>query len=191
MRRDQLVGPPDDVARSLLGAIVVAGDVTVRLTEVEAYGGADDPASHAFCGQTARNRAMFGPPGHLYVYLIYGMHHCANVVCGEAGDPAAVLLRAATVCEGESLVRARRGSASARRLADGPGRLCQALGIDWRHDGADLLDPRSAVRLEAGPIGAGESIVASARVGISKEVARPWRFELVAQGTGSARTAPR
>ena len=117
----------------LLGALLVTpGPVVLRLVEVEAYGGTadhDDPASHAHRGRTARNGTMFGPPGHLYVYRSYGIHLCANVVCGPDGLAGGVLLRAAEVIEGEDLVRARRGPRARGELAAGPGRLGQALGL--------------------------------------------------------------
>src|SRR5687767_15954370 len=118
----------------LLGCTVEAdtpdGTVAVRLVEVEAYRGADDPASHSFRGRTPRNAVMFGPPGHLYVYFTYGMHHCANVVCGGVGTPSAVLLRAGEVVEGVETARVRRPGATDRDLARGPARLCTALAID-------------------------------------------------------------
>ena len=115
----------------------------MRLTEVEAYAGADDPGSHAYRGRTDRTAVMFGPPGRLYVYFTYGMHHCCNVVVGEEGTAAAVLLRAGEVVEGLELARARRARPDGRTppdrdLARGPARLCRALAIDRRHDGAPL-----------------------------------------------------
>ncbi|AEH10573.1 MULTISPECIES: DNA-3-methyladenine glycosylase [Frankiaceae] len=131
--------PPLDVARDLLGARLCRGGVVVRLTEVEAYGGRDDPASHAFRGPTPRCAVMFGPPGHLYVYFVYGMHWCVNIVCGPAGAAAAVLLRAGEVVEGAA--DAVRGRAHLRRaeLARGPGRLARALAVDGSLNGADLV----------------------------------------------------
>jgi DNA-3-methyladenine glycosylase len=137
-------GPGSVVAAApkLLGAslrhVTEEGGVAVRLTEVEAYDGANDPGSHAFNGRTARNAVMFGPPGRLYVYFTYGMHFCANVVLGAEGDPSAVLLRAGEVVEGVELARRRRPRSTDRDLARGPARLCQALGIDLRHNGATL-----------------------------------------------------
>jgi DNA-3-methyladenine glycosylase len=177
--RDELTGPPEEVAVRLLGASIVAGDVVVRLVEVEAYGGTDDPASHAYRGPTPRNKAMFGPPGFLYVYLSYGMHHCANVVCGDAELGSAVLLRGAEVLSGEALVRERRGRPLVRGLLDGPGKLCQGLAIDLACNGIDVLDPRGPIRLAKGKIEPGEQVVAGPRIGISKETERPWRFRLV------------
>lgn len=131
-------GTVDAVAPTLLGAVLRHGEVAVRLTEVEAYGGADDAGSHAARGCTQRNAVMFGPPGHLYVYLIYGMHCCANVVCGPEGSASAVLVRAGEVIDGIDLARARRPGVQDAALARGPACLCKALGIDRSHDGARL-----------------------------------------------------
>lgn len=146
-----LAGPVAPAARGLLGCLVSAGGVTVRLTEVEAYAGVGaDPASHAHRGRTARNAVMFGPPGHLYVYFTYGMHWCANVVCGPDGEAAAVLLRAGQVVDGADTARARRATAKAARdLARGPARLTAALGIDGAANGAYLLDDSGPVTLAA------------------------------------------
>jgi DNA-3-methyladenine glycosylase len=143
-----------DVAPLLLGARLVHDDgttrVVVRLTEVEAYTGELDPGSHAFRGLTPRTRVMFGPPGHLYVYFTYGMHWCANVVCGPEGEASAVLLRAGEVVEGIDVALARRPSARTEaELARGPARLTTALGIGREHNGADLCVPSSNVWLEA------------------------------------------
>ncbi len=107
----RLAGPVLDVAPTLLGSILRCDGVAVRITELEAYAGPDDPGSHSYRGQTARNAAMFGPPGRLYVYFTYGMHHCANVVCGGVGTPSAVLLRAGEVVEGIETARVRRPGA--------------------------------------------------------------------------------
>ena len=130
--------PVLEVAPLLLGATLRHGDVAVRLTEVEAYDGANDPGSHAHRGRTARNSVMFGPAGHLYVYFTYGMHHCCNVVCGPEGTAAAVLLRAGEVVEGLETARQRRPRSADRDLARGPARLCRALDIDLDQNGARL-----------------------------------------------------
>jgi DNA-3-methyladenine glycosylase len=138
---EALTGHVVDIAPRLLGGVLRHvtddGPVAVRLTEVEAYDGPDDPGSHAYNGRTRRNAVMFGPPGRLYVYFTYGMHHCCNVVVGEEGSPSAVLLRAGEVVEGVEAAFVRRGGTS-RNLARGPARLCQALGIDLADNGADL-----------------------------------------------------
>lgn len=156
--RQFLDRPSIEVAPDLLGCVLehesADGIVAVALTEVEAYAGRVDPASHAYRGRTARNAVMFGPAGHAYVYFTYGMHFCVNVVCMPAGTASAVLLRAGRVIAGEDLARRRRypvRQGSARDLARGPARLCQALGIDRGFDGADLCVPASPLRLRARP----------------------------------------
>ena len=174
-----LGGPPEQVAERLLGTHLLAGDVEVRIVDVEAYGGADDPASHAHRGRTKRNSSMFGRPGLLYVYLIYGLHHCANVVCGEVGQPSAVLIRGVEVVAGATTVRDRRARETRDGRLDGPGRVCKGLGIDRRLDGTDLLAPTAPVRLAPGAAVTGESVVAGPRIGITKETERPWRFRIV------------
>jgi DNA-3-methyladenine glycosylase len=168
-----LARPVEQVAPELLGAVLRHGEVAVRLTEVEAYDGANDPASHAFRGRTPRNEIMFGPPGHLYVYFSYGMHWAANLICGPDGVASGVLLRAGEVVAGLEVARSRRGWASDRDLARGPGRLTQALGIRIEHRGACVLDG-GPVRLEPGA--APEQISCGPRVGVSAEADRPWRF---------------
>jgi DNA-3-methyladenine glycosylase len=170
--REVLAGPVLEVAPRLLGAVLTHGDVSVRLTEVEAYDGPNDPGSHAFRGRTPRNDVMFGEPGHLYVYFTYGMHHCCNVVCGPPGTPSAVLLRAGEVVRGTEIARSRRTSRSDRDLARGPARLCQALAIGLAENGADLT---------AGPLTLelGEQVTAVStgpRVGLRGAPDRPWRF---------------
>ena len=177
---EDLLGPVDAVARSLLGCWVVTdrpdGRVALRLTEVEAYSGqGEDPASHAHRGPTPRAEIMFGPPGRLYVYFSYGVHWCANVVVGPAGRASAVLLRAGEVVVGESLARSRRPAARlARDLARGPARLTQALAIGPDDRGTDLLDPSSGVRLHRGAAPA--AVTVGPRVGISVATDLPWRF---------------
>jgi DNA-3-methyladenine glycosylase len=166
-----------EVAPDLLGAVIARreddGTVTrAVLVETEAYG-PDDPASHAFPGPTPRNRAMFARAGTLYVYLVYGVHHCANVVTSVPGVGSAVLLRAAEPVEGLERMRARRPGASDRDLCRGPGRLAAALGLTRRSDGEDLIGGER-VWLERGrPV---DDIVAGPRVGIRVATARPWRF---------------
>jgi DNA-3-methyladenine glycosylase len=187
--RDFFARPSVEVAPDLLGCVLehetADGLVAVRLTEVEAYAGASDPASHAFRGKTARNAVMFGPPGHAYVYFTYGMYFCVNLVCrGEAGSASAVLLRAGAIVAGEELARARRTRSSAvipaRDLARGPARLCLALGIDRALDGADACVPSSPLRVGTGaePATRSAKIVTGPRVGVSGAAEIPWRFWL-------------
>lgn len=167
------------MARDLLGKLVATGEgvssVVGRIVETEAYT-ADDPASHSFRGETARNRPMFGPPGRLYVYRSYGIHWCANVVTGAAGDGQAVLLRAVELTDGIELARARRGGRADRELVNGPGKLCQAFGIDGRHDDIDLTSRSSAVRILDDGTPPPRHPIVGPRVGISKAVDVPWRF---------------
>ena len=180
--RAALAKPSVEVARTLLGAVLVStvggAEVAVRLTEVEAYEGTEDPASHAFRGENARNGVMFGPAGHLYCYFTYGMHWCANVVCERVGRASAVLLRAGEVVRGVDTARSRRPAArAARDLARGPARLASCLALGRETNGVDLCDPRSPVRLESlGPPGALVNV--GPRVGIAVATTRPWRFWL-------------
>jgi DNA-3-methyladenine glycosylase len=172
--------PVLEVARDLLGAVFVHSvdgepSVAVRLTEVEAYAGGHDPASHGFRGQTARNATMFGRGGHLYVYFTYGMHFCMNVVCGPDGQASAVLLRAGEVVEGLDVARERRRGATDRDLARGPARLTRALAIDRMHDGADLTDRVSAVQLIGGDRVDDRLVRWGPRVGVSSAAELPWR----------------
>jgi DNA-3-methyladenine glycosylase len=176
--RDVLSGPVLEVAPRLLGATLTHGGVTVRLTEVEAYDGDRDPGSHAHRGMTARNEVMFGPPGHLYVYFTYGMHHCCNVVCGPEGQASAVLLRAGEVVDGLDTARGRRGRSTDRDLARGPGRLCQALGIDLADNGLDL----DGLLLPGDPV---TEVSTGPRVGLRLAAERPWRFWITGEATVS------
>jgi DNA-3-methyladenine glycosylase len=166
----------DLVAPDLLGCVLEAHGVSVRLTEVEAYAGEGiDPASHAHRGPTPRNALMFGPAGFLYVYFTYGMHWCANVVTGPEGRASAVLLRAGQVVEGLDLARARRPGATDRDLCRGPARLAKSLALDGSSLGLDLLDEASPVRLlpRRGP----RPVVATGpRVGITVGTETLWRF---------------
>jgi DNA-3-methyladenine glycosylase len=199
--------PALEVAPRLLGCVLEhetgEGLVAVMLTEVEAYQGSADPASHAYRGRTARNAVMFGPPGHAYVYFTYGMHFCVNLVCLPGGTASAVLLRAGRVVEGISLAAARRagrngaGRGSAGDLARGPARLCQALGIDRRQNGADVCDPGSPLRVRPGLAAGAAGPAASAgglaappvsrgpRVGVSAAAEWPWRFWVTGDPTVS------
>ncbi len=189
---DTLAGPVLEVAPRLLGARLTRatpeGVVRLRITEVEAYDGAADPGSHAYRGETRRNATMFGPPGRLYTYFTYGMHVCANVVCGPDGTAAAVLLRAGQVEAGLDVVRARRPGASDRDLARGPARLCRALAIGLGEDGADLSGPDLVLTLpEPSPAGPDDGRVSRGpRVGLRLAPDRPWRFWLTGDPTVSA-----
>jgi DNA-3-methyladenine glycosylase len=161
-----------EVARDLLGRIMVArsaaGDVAVRLTEVEAYAGTDDPASHAFRGRTPRTAVMFGPPGHLYTYFVYGMHWCANVVTGPDGDASAVLLRAGDVIAGRDLAGARRPAVTRpERLTRGPAGLATVLGLGRDASGADLCGPDGRWEIRAGEAVPPERIASGPRVGVA------------------------
>lgn len=169
---DILDGAVDDVAPRLLGCHLTHGPVTLRITEVEAYGGSDDPGSHAFRGRSPRNASMFGPPGTLYCYRIYGIHVCANVVVGPPGRGAAVLLRAGEVVTGHELARERRSGVAARDLARGPARLCVAAGISMDLDGRSLED--GPVRFEART--SAPEVSSGPRVGLRQAAERPWRF---------------
>lgn len=182
-----LAGPVLEAAPRLLGCVLRHGDVAVRLTEVEAYAGLDDPGSHAFRGPTTRNRVMFGPAGRLYVYLIYGMHHCANVVTGADGHASAVLLRAGEVVEGVDVARERRGGAADRDLARGPARLCVALGITPGEYGADLLTGgASSPVLEQGQPVPADRVATGPRVGLRAAADLPWRYWVARDLTVSA-----
>lgn len=160
-------------APRLLNKLLVLGDCIGRIVEVEAYT-PDDPASHSFGGPTARNAVMFGPAGRLYVYLIYGIHHCANVVTGPEGSGQAVLIRAVEPLEGTAKMLTRRGR---EPLADGPGKLCQALGIDRRHDGVDLL-AGGDLRLDDDGVAPPARPLVGPRVGITKASNTPWRWRI-------------
>lgn len=177
-----LTRPVLEVAPLLLGAVLRHGDVAVRLTEVEAYDGANDPGSHAFRGMTKRNATMFGPAGRLYCYFTYGMHVCCNVVCGEEGTASAVLLRAGEVVDGIEIARERRLGSSDRDLARGPARLCNALGIRLDHDGTDLATGPVTLTPGTPP----DHVSTGPRVGLRAAAERPWRFWSTGERTVSA-----
>lgn len=172
-RRDSRV-----VAPELLNKVLVVDGVAARLVEVEAYAGGEDPGSHAFRGPTVRNATMFGPAGHLYVYISYGLHFCANAVCGDVGVGTAVLLRAAAPVGGADVMRARRGPAARgdRDLLSGPGKLCQALALTKQDDGADLVARGGRVAIvddgTAPPAVPGVSL----RIGLTAGADLPWRW---------------
>ncbi|MEW2132495.1 DNA-3-methyladenine glycosylase [Streptomyces sp. NPDC005435] len=184
--REFLDRPVLEVAPDLLGRLLVRttpdGPITVRLTEVEAYDGPNDPGSHAFRGRTARNGVMFGPPGHAYVYFTYGMWHCMNLVCGPEGRASGVLLRAGEIVEGAELARERRLSArNDRELAKGPARLATALGIDRSLDGTDVCGPEAApLHLLTGTPVPADQVCNGPRTGVAGDGgdgdAHPWRY---------------
>lgn len=160
-----------DVAPELVGCTLLVEGVGGRIVEVEAYD-ADDPAAHGYRGETARNRSMFGPPGHAYVYRSYGVHWCLNLVCGPEGRAEAVLVRALEPTAGLGQMRARRGRERDRLLCAGPGRLCQALGVTRAHDGLPLDRPPFALATAGEPA----EIATGSRIGITRAADRPWRY---------------
>lgn len=197
-------GEPTDAARRLLGGTITSGDVSLRIVEVEAYGGPmdgpwPDPAAHSFRGPTARNSVMFGPAGHLYVYLSYGMHLCMNVTCGPDGTAAAVLLRAAEVRTGHDLVADRRPGRLPRSArveagwARGPGNLGRALGVTLADNGTDLFDSSAPITLKPTDTRLPDDAVSSGpRVGVSVAADRPWRLWLTGStAVSSYRRSPR
>lgn len=202
--RGLLDADPVEVAPLLLGKVLAHGGRAGRIVEVEAYRGADDPASHAFRGQTARNAAMFGGPGLLYVYFTYGMHWCANVVCGPEGEAGAVLVRALEPLCGLGAMRAsrlagRRGGAGRpgeppdRELCRGPANLARALGIDGRHDGVDLLSSGTGAgrpRLLDDGVAPPTRPARGPRIGVRWGAEEPWRFWVAGEPCVSGRPPP-
>ncbi|WP_181787879.1 DNA-3-methyladenine glycosylase [Streptomyces phytophilus] len=176
-RRPVLEVAPDLLGRTLLRR-TAAGTISLRLTEVEAYAGEQDPGSHAYRGRTDRNAVMFGPAGHIYVYFTYGMWHCMNVVCGEEGAASAVLLRAGEVTEGTELARKHRPKARKdRELAQGPARLATALDIDRTLDGTDACTPGTPLELLTGTPADRTRIRTGPRTGVGGDGAHhPWRY---------------
>jgi DNA-3-methyladenine glycosylase len=172
-RRDPRLVAPD-----LLNKVLVHGDLSARIVEVEAYCGSIDPGSHAYRGLTNRNATMFGPPGGLYVYFTYGMHWCANAVCGEEGEGVAVLLRAAAPLTGVEKMRSSRGPAARRDrdLCSGPAKLCEALRLDKTFDGSDLVTADHDVSIvddgTPPPSQPGNSV----RIGLNAGAEHPWRW---------------
>jgi DNA-3-methyladenine glycosylase len=165
--------PSHEVARRLIGAVVLVDGVGGRITETEAYD-RDDPASHTYGGPTERNAVMFGAPAHAYVYLSYGIHWCLNFACREEGHGAGVLIRALEPMAGIDTMRERRGVQALRQLCSGPGKLCQALGVTRAHNGLSLAAPPFELLPREGRV----AVVAGPRIGISKAMETPWRFGL-------------
>jgi DNA-3-methyladenine glycosylase len=163
-----------EVARDLIGCRVAVGETAGVIVETEAYE-ASDPACHAYIGRTARNEVLFGPPGHAYVYLSYGIHSLLNFVTEREGSASAVLIRALEPTDGVELMRERRGREDIEGLCSGPGKLTEALAVDLSLNGADLLQPPFDVSERSASLGAVE-IVASERIGITKAADLPWRY---------------
>ena len=185
LNRDFFARDTLKVARDLLGCTLVriidGHRASGTIVEVEAYIGEDDEASHASPGRTTRNAPMYGPPGHAYVYLIYGMHHCFNVVTERDGFPAAVLIRALQPLEGLAELRKRRGGRPDEQLASGPGRLCEALAIDRVFDGADLCAPDALLFLELGSPVSDSATGCGPRINVRGDATAqgaPWRLFL-------------
>lgn len=186
---DTISAAPPDAARALLGAELHVGEgpsaISSVITEVEAYGGPaespwPDPGAHTWPGLTPRNRVMFGPPGHLYVYRSYGIHHCANITCGADGIGGGVLIRSVRITTGLTTSLSNRGhTQQSTRLSAGPGNVAQALGITMDDYGLNLLSQSSRVRLC--PADHDDVIVAGPRVGLRAASSREWRFHLAGE----------
>ena len=180
-----------EVAPELLNKVLVHGHRSGRIVEVEAYvGDGTDPGSHAHRGRTPRNATMFGPPGHLYVYFSYGMHWCANAVCDPEGTASAVLIRALAPLGGIEDMRAARAAARTDRdLANGPGKLCQALGLTGHHDGADLVDRATGITILDDRVPPPTTPAVTPRIGLSAGTDHPWRWSVSGDPNVSRRVA--
>jgi DNA-3-methyladenine glycosylase len=181
--------PPDLVAQKLLGKLLVRGEMVGRIVELEAYFGEADAASHAFPGKTARNAVLFGPPGHAYVYFIYGKYFCLNVSCEREGRAGGVLFRALEPLGGLEAMARNRGLTRVAALTSGPGRLCQAFGITRERDnGADFTSLKSDLQIRDDGF-RGSDVLVTPRIGISKDAERPARFLLAGNPFVSKRGA--
>ncbi len=169
--------PTLEVAEELIGKFLVYRNektrLVARIVEVEAYIGEDDPASHASPGLTERNAIMYGPAGYAYIYLIYGMYNCLNVVTEKDGFPAAVLIRAAEPIEGNSVMVKRSRKLAQAKVLSGPGRLCRAMGLATRHSGTDMCGKILWIEDRGG---SKNEVVRTPRIGISKATDQLWRF---------------
>jgi DNA-3-methyladenine glycosylase len=179
--RDFYRRDPRLVAPDLLNKVLARGDVSARIVEVEAYCGSIDPGSHAYRGMTNRNATMFGPAGGLYVYFTYGMHWCANAVCGDVGEGVAVLLRAGAPLTGLESMRDLRGRAARRNrdLCSGPAKLCEAFGLDRAFDGADLVTGDRGVTILDDGTPPPNHPGTTTRIGLSAGAEHPWRWTVV------------
>jgi DNA-3-methyladenine glycosylase len=178
--REFFLDPPDVVSQKLLGKLLVRGERVGRIVELEAYFGEADPAAHAFAGKTARNAVIFGPPGHAYVYFIYGMYHCLNVSCEPEGQAGCVLFRALEPLQGLKEMAAARGSLTLRpaKLTTGPGRLCQAFSITRLGDnGVDLTSAQSDLQIQDDGFVV-KDVQITRRIGITKDAERLARFSV-------------
>lgn len=173
LKREFYSRPVLQVARDLIGATLTVDGCGGQIVEVEAYR-EDDPAAHSYRGMTPRNAVMFGPPGYAYVYRSYGLHWCVNAVCEAEGRASAVLIRALAPTQGLAAMRKRRGGVDDGLLCAGPGRLCQALGINSDHNGRALDTAPFTLRARMRPV----TIITGPRIGITKATEKPWRFAL-------------
>ncbi len=188
LARDFYRRDPREVAPELLHQVLVVGPCRGLIVEVEAYCGSADPASHAYRGPTRRNATMFGPPGHLYVYFTYGMHWCANAVCGEEGEGVAVLLRALRPLAGLDAMWPRRPAAKRERdLCSGPARLCQAFDLDGSHDGDDVVTGEGGTTIVEGDGPVPAEVVCTTRVGITAATEERWRWYVAGDANVSRR----
>jgi DNA-3-methyladenine glycosylase len=183
---------PLDVAPDLLGKVLVAGSRSGRIVEVEAYRGRDDPASHGYRGVTPRTEVMYGPPGHLYVYFSYGMHWCANVVCGPIGTCGAVLIRALEPLTGLEAMWTRRPKAHRERdLCSGPAKLCQALSIDGEANGVDLIGARQETQVQDDGWHDDGTVGESERIGLGDGKGQDLRWRFYVEGNPNVSVSPR